>query len=328
MEPKPANKVRVFIASPGDVAFERSELAKVIEELNTTIGPHKNIVLELVRWETHCNPSMGRPQGVINTQIGKYNIFVGVMWKRFGSPTGIADSGTEEEFRNAYAEWEKDQTLPILFYFSQKQYQLRTPEEVQQCGKVLAFRNELEEKGLVWEYLDERDFSNVVRPHISRLILDMKLPDQEQKTEPTEDKKPELSGKLFIGSSIEGREVAEKLAAELEHAGVPAIAWSKGVFELGEPIVASLDRLLSEASGAIMIFTADDVSVSSREPNSNLIYEVGLFHGSSGRNRTFILAEENTVLPSDLSGVQYFRFNRENLHSVVAQIRRVLSVEK
>lgn len=77
-----------------------------------------------------------------------------------------------------------------------------------------------------------------------------------------------------------------------------------------------------------MIFTGDDVAVSSREPNSNLIYEIGLFHGRSGRERTFILAEENTALPSDLSGVQYFRYNRQNLKSVVAQIRRLLSADK
>lgn len=328
MQPKPAHKIRVFIASPGDVAHERSELAKVIEELNTTIGPHKNVVLELVRWETHCNPSMGRPQGVINSQVGVYDIFVGVMWKRFGSPTGVAESGTEEEFRIAYAEWEKDENLPILFYFSQKQYQLRTPEEVHQCGKVLAFRSELEEKGLVWEYLDELDFANVARPHISRLILEMELPAQEQEKESFEEEKPEFNGKLFIGSSVEGLEVAEQLARELENAGVPAITWNKGVFAPGETIAVSLDRVLSEASGAIMIFTGDDVAVSSREPNSNLIYEIGLFHGRSGRERTFILAEENTALPSDLSGVQYFRYNRQNLKSVVAQIRRLLSADK
>ena len=81
-------KVRVFVASPGDVDAERNTLPTVVQELNTTIAPHKNCFLELVRWETHCTPEMGRPQGVINAQIGRYDIFLGIMWKRFGSPTG------------------------------------------------------------------------------------------------------------------------------------------------------------------------------------------------------------------------------------------------
>ena len=37
-------------------------------------------------------------QDVINRQLGEYDIFLGIMNTRFGSPTHRADSGTEEEF--------------------------------------------------------------------------------------------------------------------------------------------------------------------------------------------------------------------------------------
>src|SRR5258708_1732589 len=143
-------KVRVFVASPGDVQHERDSLPAVIEELNTTVGESLRFVIELVRWETHCQPAMGRPQEVINEQIGAYDIFVGIMWKRFGSPTGMAGSGTEEEFNVAYEEWKRDNNLHVAFYFCQDEYKLNSRAESEQVGKALDFQTELGKKGLVW----------------------------------------------------------------------------------------------------------------------------------------------------------------------------------
>ena len=50
----------------------------------------------------------GEPEVLINDQIGKYDIFLGVMWRRFGTPTGVAESGTEEEFRRALELWAQE----------------------------------------------------------------------------------------------------------------------------------------------------------------------------------------------------------------------------
>jgi hypothetical protein len=44
---------------------------------------------------------MGRPEQLILDQIGQYDLFVGIMWRRFGTPTGVAGSGTEQEFDHA-----------------------------------------------------------------------------------------------------------------------------------------------------------------------------------------------------------------------------------
>jgi len=93
---------RLFIASPGDVASERDALDRVVREVNQTHGAPLGYVIELWRWETHAVPGGGRPQAVINDQIPEYDIFIGIMWRRFGTPTGVAGSGTEEEYRIAY----------------------------------------------------------------------------------------------------------------------------------------------------------------------------------------------------------------------------------
>ena len=82
-------RIRVFVASPGDVQRERDSLLGVINELNRaldSLAPRAGLRLELARWETDAYPEMGRPQAVINRQIAPYDIFIGILWKRFGTP--------------------------------------------------------------------------------------------------------------------------------------------------------------------------------------------------------------------------------------------------
>jgi hypothetical protein len=167
-------KIRIFVASPQDVAYERNRLKNVIDELNTFVADDKDFILELVRWETHCVPDMGETQGVINKQIGDYDIFVGIMWKRFGTPTKKANSGTEEEFLKAYESWKTDEKpLRILFYFCQKPYVLNTIQEVDQLKKVIEFKSKLQQKGLIFTYPGPKGFADKVRPHLTKTILDL-----------------------------------------------------------------------------------------------------------------------------------------------------------
>jgi hypothetical protein len=44
-------------------------------------GMFTDAEMEIVDWRTHVAPDMGRPQAVINAQIGDYDIFLGIMWK-------------------------------------------------------------------------------------------------------------------------------------------------------------------------------------------------------------------------------------------------------
>lgn len=58
---------------------------------------------------------------MINEQIGDYDIFVGIMKHKFGSPTLYADSGTEEEFNRAYDNYKNDGTCKNLMLFFNKE---------------------------------------------------------------------------------------------------------------------------------------------------------------------------------------------------------------
>ncbi len=177
-------KLKIFVASPGDVQEERDRLEDIIDELNLGITREKGLVLELVRWETHAWPAMGEDaQEVVNREIGPYDVFVGIMWKRFGTPTKRAESGTKEEFDLAYELWNKYGRPHIMFYFNRAPFSPSSQDELEQMSKVLAFKEELAQKGgLYWEYDGPDEFEKCVRRHLTQVII-CPSPEEAQRAE-------------------------------------------------------------------------------------------------------------------------------------------------
>jgi hypothetical protein len=92
---------------------------------------------------------------------------VGTFWTRFGSPTGVADSGTAEEieqFRSA--------GKPVLLYFSSTPL---SPENVdpQQYQAVLAYRARLASDGLYFQYKSPAEFREHFQYHLAKTMLDL-----------------------------------------------------------------------------------------------------------------------------------------------------------
>ena len=147
---------------------ERRAVDAVADEINRTVGSAEGFCLDVKKWETRTRPAAGRPQGVINQQLGVSDIFVGIMWKRFGTPTGKAGSGTEEEFDEAYAQWKRKRKHKpeILFYFRESKFFPRTAAEIRQFEAVQAFREKVQAKALTWTYPSAAQFANTLRPHL------------------------------------------------------------------------------------------------------------------------------------------------------------------
>ena len=163
---------RVLISSPGDVYKERDLCNDVIQELNRTVCPRYSVRLECVRWETHCTPGVGTGvQSVVNKQIGPTDIYVGIMWKRFGTPTKRASSGTEEEFNIAYRTWRETQDLKIMFYFRKSGF-YPEDEDLKQFKKVRAFQKRAKSSGVFYaEYKDPTAFAAQLREHLIRVVI-------------------------------------------------------------------------------------------------------------------------------------------------------------
>ena len=165
-------RLRLLVASPGDVRREREHVSALAEELNRGAAAQAGFVLEVVRWETHVSPNIGRPQQIVFDQIGTIDLFVGIMWQRFGTPTGVAESGTEEEFDQALAAWQQTGRPRILCYFSQAAVvPPATPDAAEQLLKVARFRQRIEAAGLVGTYASDAEFKEKLREHLQQILL-------------------------------------------------------------------------------------------------------------------------------------------------------------
>jgi hypothetical protein len=117
----------------------------------------------------------------------------------------------------------------------------------------------------------------------------------------------------FIGSSAEGLPLAKAIQVNLEHA-CETIIWSQGIFGLSDGTLEALVSRLDDFDFAILVLTADDVSIS-REvkapaPRDNVLLELGMFIGAIGRERTFAVVDRSSKmkLPSDLAGITLAEF--------------------
>jgi hypothetical protein len=172
-----ARIIKVFLASPSDVADERDALASLMSEINDVLAylaPEKQLSLELVRYETHAYPDLGQPQDVIYREIAQdYDIFIGVMWKHCGTPTKTAPSGTIDEYRRA-CETRGHGRLPrIMFYFCEEHIPIPGKIELEQLTQVVDFRAEIASHGLWWNYPAHSKFREYVRGGLLRAVRDI-----------------------------------------------------------------------------------------------------------------------------------------------------------
>lgn len=172
---KSITKYTIFVSSPSDLTDERAAIEEVIKELNLTYGNINNCIIELLKWETHSAPGISKSytQDIINNDIGDdYDIFLGLLWKRFGTATKNFDSGTEEEFKRALTRFEEGNLQPqILFYFKNSVPNSLSDIDPEQFLKVNQFKQAIpKEKMLYWEFDTVENLQNFLRLHIPKRI--------------------------------------------------------------------------------------------------------------------------------------------------------------
>lgn len=119
---------------------------------------------------------------------------------------------------------------------------------------------------------------------------------------------------LFVGSSTESLLIAQAVQSALAHDDFLVRVWKDRVFEGSHFPIEDLLSQVQASDFALLVLGADDV-VSSRgasqeAPRDNVVFELGLFMGALGRERTLILcpAQVNLKIPSDLLGLGVLRY--------------------
>ncbi|MCF8370035.1 MAG: nucleotide-binding protein [Bacteroidales bacterium] len=136
--------------------------------------------------------------------------------------------------------------------------------------------------------------------------------------EKVETKVVKTKQKIFIGSSVEGLEVARTIQSELSHDFELEI-WNQGTFDiLGKSYLECLEEATKKFNFGIFVFTPDDKITSRGEQKSmardNVIFELGMFLGKLSRLKSFIVypTNENMHIMSDFNGITTANYDSEH----------------
>ncbi|TNJ36790.1 tetratricopeptide repeat protein [Chlorobaculum thiosulfatiphilum] len=177
-------KIRVFIASPGDLVEERRKFRDAITVLNIGFGDGANVEFIPLGWEDTLASTGRRSQGVINQDIDACDVFILTMHRRWGQYAPDAapySSYTEEEFHRALERWKKSGSPEIFVFFKRVDAASEADPGVQ-LSKVIKFRQHLEEtRQILYRYFDSPEsFLNEVDTHL-RAYAKGELPKAEER---------------------------------------------------------------------------------------------------------------------------------------------------
>jgi Predicted nucleotide-binding protein containing TIR-like domain len=115
--------------------------------------------------------------------------------------------------------------------------------------------------------------------------------------------------------------------------------WDQGIFEPSKYTLESIINALESSDFGVFVFTPDDVVTirgeEQRTVRDNVLFELGIFIGSLGRNQSYIVKPsdiEDFHLPSDLLGITSLSYNSSRqdgnlqaaLGSACNQLRKVI----
>jgi len=125
--------------------------------------------------------------------------------------------------------------------------------------------------------------------------------------------KSDTKPKIFIGSSTESLDISYAIQQNLEREADVTV-WTQGIFQPSRTSLDSLLRALGENDFGIFVFTGDDLitirDAKKSVTRDNVVFELGLFIGRLGQERSFIVKprEEELHLPTDIIGLTLLDF--------------------
>ena len=302
-------KLRVFVASPSDMAAERARVEVIASSLKP-LADSLNIVLEVVDWNSVV-PDMGRPEQVILDQVKptSWDVFIGILWHRFGTPTGGKDniakrdysSGTEEEFKTAYRLWQNHRRPRIMMYRCMR----NTPLEhlnPDQFKRVQEFFGQFdaqkgEHPGLYQTFETARSFEKLLLDNLQKVLLEhgkdipISQHSENQKTE---------SVKLFISykrSARDDRALAEHFSDYLTKKGHNVFIDTS--MRVGVEWLKDIDENIKTSDYLVVLVSKDSADSEMVQAEILRAYE---YRNKNGRPRTLpVRMNYDGLLPYTIS---------------------------
>lgn len=125
--------------------------------------------------------------------------------------------------------------------------------------------------------------------------------------------------RIFVASSTLGLKVAQAIQVNLEQYA-DVVVWDQEVFDVSSYPLESLEQMAKNADFGIFVMTPDDLQKSRNRvapvSRSNVILEFGVFLGSLGRRRTFLVVPSDVptlLLPTDLLGLTQAKYKHDRI---------------
>lgn len=179
---KEIRQINLFISCPGDIIDELNSIEVIVKEINKTFGNISNFSIQIIHWNEDTYTDVGADgQDIINKQI-VYDILVGILWMKLGTPTKRDKSGTVEEINRAIENPEKQQ----LIYFKTATPSNLNTINTAELNDVMSFKKELSDKLLYKEFEDIEKFETLFRINLCALIKDKFIEKREHTQSSTE----------------------------------------------------------------------------------------------------------------------------------------------
>jgi hypothetical protein len=153
-------ELTLFLASPNDLGGERARSRKVAERVNQSCGVNVGFRIRVTGWED-VPPGLGRPQELINPLVDQCDIFIALLNRRWGSDSGEASSGFEEEFERAVARARGGDSAPAIALFFKRLPAADEDDAGPQLARLLEFRRRIQDEHVAlyreFESLDDLD---------------------------------------------------------------------------------------------------------------------------------------------------------------------------
>ena len=146
---------------------------EIVDRINSSIR-ETGWTVELLGWEDRL-PGYGRPQAQINEDVDACDLFLGILWNRWGSPTGEFTSGFEEEFERAVNRRRASDSPEIWIYFKRVD---DTSDPGEQLRQVLAFRGTLKQRRELYyrEFSTTGEWEKSCHDDLVKYVLKRALP--------------------------------------------------------------------------------------------------------------------------------------------------------
>lgn len=138
--------IKILVSCPGDVTPEKEQIKRLCKDFSDENRGNSKISFSVLDWKDFVGIYGVRPQEQLNEYFGDYDVYIGLLWKRFGSKPGSEnsdgkenESGTEEEFYIAIDNYKTQGVPQIVFFVKNYDRETKSRLETEQLLKVDEF---------------------------------------------------------------------------------------------------------------------------------------------------------------------------------------------